>query len=298
MKQRKLCQGHFGKIYALDWGPDSEKLVSAAQDGKLIIWNAMLEAMTHVVTLRSAWVMSCAYSPDGRMVASGGLDNTCSIFQIDEAEAQTSSTTFELQQHEGYLSCAQFLSSDEILTSSGDATAMLWDIPTQTVKQVFEGHETDVMAVDVSKDKNFFISTSCDAKAKLWDFRVGGDAIKTFIGHESDVNSVKFFPNGHVFGTVSDDSTCRLFDIRSYGQLNLFRDDRIICGITSCDFSHSGRVMFAGYDDYQLYWWDTLTGEKIHQVDADDNRISCLGVNSEGNALATGSWTTRVKIWA
>ena len=30
--------GHFGKIYALHWGDDSNNIVTASQDGKLIIW--------------------------------------------------------------------------------------------------------------------------------------------------------------------------------------------------------------------------------------------------------------------
>lgn len=36
----RRLQGHFGKIYALHWAGDSTRLVSASQDGKLLIWNA------------------------------------------------------------------------------------------------------------------------------------------------------------------------------------------------------------------------------------------------------------------
>eukprot|EP01083_Nonionella_stella_P180295 642498_1 len=38
-KQRNLCTGHFGKIYALHWASNNEDIVSASQDGKLLIWN-------------------------------------------------------------------------------------------------------------------------------------------------------------------------------------------------------------------------------------------------------------------
>lgn len=300
MKQRKMLTGHFGKIYAMDWGPDNDRLVSAAQDGKLIIWNAMLEALSHAINLRSSWVMSCAYSPDGSMVSSGGLDNICSIFKVDlESTDATTSPTQELNQHEGYLSSSTFISSTEILTSSGDASVILWDIDTATAKSTFKGHESDVMSVAHFAANDWFITGSCDASSKLWDMRAGNEAIRTFRDcHESDINCIKFFPDGQTFGTVSDDSTCRLFDIRSFSQLNIFGDDHIICGITSCAFSHSGRLMFAGYDDYTCTAWDTLTGEQAVHIPADDNRISCLGVNKAGNALCTGSWSTRLKIWA
>lgn len=40
---RRQLRGHFGKVYCVDWGSDNTSLLSASQDGKLIIWNAMSE---------------------------------------------------------------------------------------------------------------------------------------------------------------------------------------------------------------------------------------------------------------
>lgn len=299
MKQRKTLAGHFGKIYSMDWAPDSEHLVSAAQDGKLIIWNGLHEAMLHAIQLRSSWVMACTYSPDGKLVASGGLDNACSVYKIDfDSASNTQGPSQELAGHEGYLSCCKFVSNTEMLTSSGDGTCVLWDIASQTAKTTFEGHESDVMCVSMSGNNDWFVSASCDSTCKLWDYRAGPSCIKTFVGHESDINSIAFFPGEHMFGTASDDSTCRLFDIRSYASLNRFADDHVLCGITSCAFSASGRALFAGYDDYNCLVWDTLTGACVQVLSGHENRVSCLGVNPQGNALCTGSWSTQLKIWA
>ena len=80
-KQRNLCTGHFGKIYALHWGPDSNAIVTASQDGKLIIWSSHSGHKQLAITLNSAWVMTCAFSPTYEYIASGGLDNTVSIFK-------------------------------------------------------------------------------------------------------------------------------------------------------------------------------------------------------------------------
>lgn len=300
MKMRKTLTGHYGKVYGLDWGPDAEKLVSAAQDGKLIIWNAMHEVMLHAIQLRSSWVMTCAYSPDGNYIASGGLDNLCSVFKIDhDNAANTQGAQNELAQHEGYLSCCRFVGNSEMLTSSGDATCLLWDIPTSKAKVTFADHENDVMSIAHYEGNEWFVSGSCDSTAKLWDYRAGNQCIKTFAGHESDVNSIRFLPGGQAFGTVSEDSTCRLFDIRSYGPLNRYNEANIVSGITSLAFSRSGRVLFAGYDDYNCLAWDTLTGQQVQQLTpTHENRVSCIGVNTTGQALATGSWTQQVKIWA
>jgi guanine nucleotide-binding protein G(I)/G(S)/G(T) subunit beta-1 len=130
LKRRKILRGHFGKIYAMHWSEDNRHLVSASQDGKLIVWNGFASNKVHMIPLRSSWVMSCAFSPSGRFVACGGLDNLCSIYKLPDpsntdmmSQAKTHS---ELAQHEGYLSCCRFIKDEEIITSSGDSTCILW----------------------------------------------------------------------------------------------------------------------------------------------------------------------------
>lgn len=124
------------------------------------------------------------------------------------------------------------------------------------------------------------------------------NAVATFTGHESDVNSAHMFHDNLAFCTGSDDSTARFFDMRSRRQLQIYADDNILCGITSVAFSHSGRFIFSGYDDFSCYAWDTVTGSKAQRLSLHENRVSCLGVNKNGKALCTGSWDTLLMIWA
>jgi guanine nucleotide-binding protein G(I)/G(S)/G(T) subunit beta-1 len=305
MKQRRILKGHFGKIYAMHWASDSKLLVSASQDGKLIIWNAQTTNKVHAIPLRSSWVMTCAYAPSNTMVACGGLDNLCSVYKLSGAGGAASKEGgagkliyTELTQHEGYLSCCRFIADDEIITSSGDSTCILWDVEQKQPKAIFNDHGGDVMSVSIHESNKVFVSGSCDSTAKLWDHRDKKACVKTFTGHESDINSVAFFPDGWAFGTGSDDSSCRLFDIRAYTQLNRYSNDKILCGITSVAFSRTGRMLFAGYDDYNCYVWDTALGTLVNQLVGHENRVSCLGVTENGRALCTGSWDTLLKIWA
>lgn len=153
------------------------------------------------------------------------------------------------------------------------------------------------MSVSIFPQGSCFVSGSCDTTAKLWDYRTYPNSpVKTFQNHESDINSVQMFPDGNAFGTGSDDSSCRLFDVRAYGQINKYADDKILCGITSVAFSHSGKFLFAGYDDYNAVIWDTLTADALEVLQGHDNRVSCLGVSPDGKALCTGSWDTLLKV--
>lgn len=298
LKQRRILKGHFGKIYAMHWSADSKHLVSASQDGKLIIWNGFTTNKVQAIPLRSSWVMTCAYSPSGNFVACGGLDNLCSIYRISsKPETEARVAYRELSQHEGYLSCARFINDDEIITASGDSTCILWNIETKTPYVTFSNHDGDVMSVSICSQRGIFVTGSCDSTAKVFDYRTG-KCVATFPGHESDINSVSFFPDGYAFGTGSDDSSCRLFDIRSYRQLNIYQTDQILCGITSVAYSNTGKYLFAGYDDYNCQAWDTLTSEQSQHLSGHANRVSCLGIPESGQCLCTGSWDTLLKIWA
>lgn len=316
LKQCRMLKGHFGKIYSVHWASDSRHLVSASQDGKLLIWNAFTTNKIHAIPLRSSWVMTCAYAPSGQYVACGGLDNLCSVYRVPDPSKPSSGgggggggagdatgsqkTLAELAQHEGYLSCCRFIRDEELLTSSGDSTCILWDVANKTPKATFTDHTGDVMSVALYESQAVFVSGACDANAKLWDWRLDGarNCVKTFKGHESDINSVSWFPDGNAFGTGSDDACCRMFDIRAYRQVSRFSDERILCGITSVDFSLSGKIFFAGYDDYNCYAWDTQSGSIASLLQGHENRVSCLGVAKDGSALCTGSWDTMMKVWA
>lgn len=297
-KVRRVLKGHFGKVYAMHWAGNGTDLVSASQDGKLIIWNGHTTHKSQAIPLRSSWVMTCAFEQnENQMVACGGLDNLCSIYTLNQPQVMRA--TQELAAHDGYLSCCRFVDSSRILTASGDSTCILWDVSRGEALQTFSDHGGDVMSLALSPTSlDVFVSGSCDASSKLWDTRTG-KCTHTFYGHDSDINSVAFFPDGNAFGTGSDDSSCRIFDVRAYAEVGKFEGEKISCGITSVAFSLSGRLLFAGYDDYNCYSWDvTKESAPVHKLDSHENRVSCLGVAPTGEALCSGSWDTLLKIWA
>lgn len=319
IEKRRDLKGHFGKVYALHWaGEGSEQICSVSQDGKLLVWNANTTNKIEAIPLRSSWMMTCAFEQrDNSFVACGGLDNICSIYKLNTSDATSNARAHkELAGHDGYLSCCRFMDDGKIVTSSGDSTCRYWDIEGNKTILTFKEHKGDAMSVSPSPtNPKVFVSGSCDTECKLWDIRekssVGSayadDAWRssfTFAGHESDVNATAFFPDGHAFGTGSDDASCRLFDTRSFQEVNCFRNQNIVCGITSVAFSRSGRVLFGGYDDYNCIGWDILKSPKdeestqVCKLDKHDNRVSCVGVQSKGQALATGSWDSVIRIWA
>ncbi|KAL0412494.1 UNVERIFIED_CONTAM: Guanine nucleotide-binding protein subunit beta-1 [Sesamum radiatum] len=267
----RTLQGHTGKVYSLDWTPEKNRIVSASQDGRLIVWNALTSQKTHAIKLPCAWVMTCAFSPGGQSVACGGLDSVCSIFNLNSPNDKDGNLPVSrmLTGHKGYVSSCQYVPDEEthLITASGDQTCVLWDITTGLRTSVFggefqSGHTGDVLSVSINgSSSRMFVSGSCDSTVRLWDTRVASRAVRTFHGHEGDVNTVRFFPDGNRFGTGSDDGTCRLFDVRTGHQLQEYSrpdGENEVPQVTSIAFSISGRLLFAGYTNGDCYVWDTL----------------------------------------
>lgn len=294
---RRTLRGHLSKVYALHWANDNRHVVSASQDGKLIVWDAWTANKTHAIPLKSSFVMTCAFEPSGRYVACGGLDNVCTIYNIHEqGPDEQVKIVRELSGHNGYLSCCRFINDRQIITSSGDTTCALWDIERGQRIMQFSGHSGDVMCVSLSPDKQMFLSSACDATARLWDLR-DGRCRQTFKGHDGDINSVQFFPTGQAFVTGSDDESCRLFDIRADQELMCYRHETANSGVTSVGLSRSGRLLFAGYVDFNCNVWDVLRGERVAVLAQHEQRVSCVGVSDDGQALCTGSWDAMLKVW-
>lgn len=55
LKIRRTLKGHLSKIYAMQWAADAHHLVSASQDGKLLVWDGLTTNKLHAIPLRSTW---------------------------------------------------------------------------------------------------------------------------------------------------------------------------------------------------------------------------------------------------
>lgn len=58
----------------------------------------------------------------------------------------------------------------------------------------------------------------------------------------------------------------------------------------------SGRLLFAGYNDYTVNVWDTLKCVRVCLLYGHENRVSCLQVSPDGTALSTGSWDCTLRV--
>jgi WD40 repeat protein len=71
-------KGHVGKVTSISYSPIGQRLATAGQDGKVMVWNAL---SSHVTPL-----MSIAFSPTGSRLAAISLDGDISIWDVESQE--------------------------------------------------------------------------------------------------------------------------------------------------------------------------------------------------------------------
>ncbi|XP_050438818.1 guanine nucleotide-binding protein subunit beta-5b-like [Adelges cooleyi] len=300
VKVRRMLEELSCKFTCFDWSVDKQHIVSSTESGTLIIWNAYRNKKEKTILMPNNLVLTCAYSPSGNIVACGGSDNKVNVINILSSVESTSSEVHNVGTHLSFVSCCSFPNSDhQILTGSGDASAVLWDIESGQMIQSFHSHVKDILAIDISSSEigNIFISGGCDKKVLLWDMRAG-QSVKSFVGHLADINCVKYHPSGDIIASGSDDGTCRMYDLRADKEIALYSENSIVSCIESIDFSLSGRLFFAGCTGHLIRVWDNLTREKVRVLQKHRNRVTTVKTSPDGTSLASASWDGTLCVWA
>lgn len=232
LRQFNTLRGHREKITGIKWSQDSVKLLSACQDGFMIIWDTLSGLKLEAIPLDNSWVLLCAYSPSGRYVALAGLDNRCTVYRVNADQDKfmnTASADLELEDrrprgrktpraHSAYVSACEFITDNEVLTASGDMSISLWDFVKDARVRDFLDHTGDVLLLLLLENGRLsphtFLSSGADGCVKVWDVRTRGTCY-SYQASTSDVECVSLFSHGYAFVAGCDSGECKLFDLRA-----------------------------------------------------------------------------------
>src|SRR3712207_3422008 len=146
-------------------------LASASSDRTIRLWNAATgEPLGLPLTGHTDEVRSVAFSPDGRLLASGGSDNDVLLWDVTD-RSQPRRIGVPLRAHSSKVHGVAFSPNGDMLVSGGaDGAIVLWDVATrQMLGRPLVAHNDWVWTVAFSPDGHTVASGSRDTTLMLWE---------------------------------------------------------------------------------------------------------------------------------
>jgi WD40 repeat protein len=121
------------------------------------------ERLERTLWVHTGKVAALAFSPDGRLIASGGQDRTLRIWAVKGQQLR------KLDGHTNGISALAFSPDGQILASGGtDGSVFLWNARDWTLAHRLPGHPGCVHALCVSAN-NQFLASGSDDFLRIWN---------------------------------------------------------------------------------------------------------------------------------
>ncbi|KAF9541955.1 WD40 repeat-like protein [Agrocybe pediades] len=239
-------------------------------------------------------VLSVAFSPDGKWLASG-LNNGSVLLWNTESPSQTGKA---LRGHSHYVVSVAFSpDSKHLVSGSRDNTIRLWDV--QKMEQVgdpWRGHSFFVHCVVFSPDGTKVVSASSDKTIRIWNPE-NGKEIAVLKGHENYVQSVAFSPDGLQIVSGSSDKTVRIWNALKYQQVGEPLEGHTDW-VRSVAYSPNGTHIASGSDDKTICIWNAETRKQVGKpLKGHSHWVFVVCFSPDGKLLASGSADQTLRIW-
>ncbi|MEH1841530.1 MAG: trypsin-like peptidase domain-containing protein [Nostoc sp.] len=211
LKPLKPFEGHSQAIWSINFNTAGNKLVSAGDDGKPILWDLnakkKLQEFPH-----EGKVKGVTFSPDDKLIAIVGENSEAFLWDISSKKP-----SIKLIGHKGNVNTVNFsLKENKLATAGDDGTVILWDYFGNKLKQ-FKTYQGRVTQVRFTWDGKLLATASATNKIRLWN--LSGQQVAEFTAHQGNINSTDFSPDDKLLATASEDKTVIVWRMRGLDEL-------------------------------------------------------------------------------
>jgi len=236
-----------------------------------------------VTTLRghSSWLISVAFSPNGKLLLSASQDKTAKLWEAPEDRHPLT-----LRGHRDWILAVAFSSdSQRIITASEDKTARLWNATTGKQLLTLEVPGDDFLSAAFSPDGRLLGITSADHLVRIWDVvanRLLWVSPGAPIGFMRDV---AFSPDGGKIAAVADDANVYVWDVSTGTLSNTFEDT--LMASFGLAFTRDGKHLMVGGASSEIFVLNLSAGTLEQTFGRERNVVASLKLSPRGDMVAS-----------
>lgn len=276
--------------------------ISGWEFSNLTIWQAYLQGVNlyavdftnsdlskSVFTQILGGILSAAFSPNGKLLATGFTHETC-VWEV--------ATQRKLMTCKGYtawaMAIAFSLDGQILATGSNDNTIRLWNVNTGQCLKTLSGHDSWVETIAFSPDGQILASGSNDRTIGLWNVR-SKQYIKPLLGHTGRILFVAFSPDNRTLVSSAEDGTVKVWNINNGECLHTW--DINTNWMLSIALSPDGQTLATGSDRNTVKLWHLQTGKCIATLPSYSSFVWAVDFSADGKLLVTADEDNNVNVW-
>ena len=289
-QEKASFPGSYGPMRGsrLVFSADGSRL-AAASFNDILLWN--LEQQTLSLTLKGhlGFITSLVFSPDGKTLISGGLDNSIRLWSLESGQeiARLSGTS-----KVGALA----LSADGKTLASGaqDNTIWIWDLEARAQVARLTNHTRGVACLAFSPDQRILASGSWDFLIKLWD-SARWQEVSTLRGNLDEVYSLAFSPDGKTLFSGAKNGA-----IKTWNPVPKVRPPDVLekPGDASAWWLDNG-TLFCIHTNGAISYWNPSTLRQTARYDAPAESMTdnMAGAQTPGGKMVWANQEAEMVVW-